>query len=360
MSAEEQQQPETRPPRQEQQPAADEITEVAPGVLRLQLPINLPGLGHVNCYALEDEHGVALIDPGLPGPNAWKALLDRLGDAGFELRHVHTTVVTHSHFDHFGAADQIRDETGADVVTHESFRWMWEEDEIGEPEDSAALELTDEEELDRLREFFRRPTPWGTSREPPPDEVIEHMRVGHSGPWFPTPTPSLRIADGDHLRLARRDWFAVHTPGHTEDHLCLFDPEHGVMVSGDHVLPTITPHISGYAETDPLARFFASLEKMTTYEDVTIALPAHGHPFTDLAGRARDILHHHEERLDLIRVAVDELGSATVTEYMQQLFKERSWGSMAESETFAHLEHLRVLGEVTVRTGDGPTVFQAA
>jgi hypothetical protein len=33
---------------------------------------------------------------------------------------------------------------------------------------------------------------------------------------------------------------------------------------------------------------------------------------------------------------------------MQVLFQERSWGSMAESETYAHLEHLRLTGEATV------------
>ena len=40
--------------KQEQEPASEEVTEVADGVLRMQLPISLPGLGHVNCYALVD------------------------------------------------------------------------------------------------------------------------------------------------------------------------------------------------------------------------------------------------------------------------------------------------------------------
>ena len=53
--------------KQEQEPASEEIVEVARNVLRLQLPITLPGLGHVNCYALVDGDGVALVDPGLPG-----------------------------------------------------------------------------------------------------------------------------------------------------------------------------------------------------------------------------------------------------------------------------------------------------
>ncbi|MEZ5248301.1 MAG: hypothetical protein R2713_03495 [Ilumatobacteraceae bacterium] len=46
--------------------------------------------------------------------------------------------------------------------------------------------------------------------------------------------------------------------------------------------------------------------------------------------------------------ASDELGQGTVHEYMQVLFQQRSWGPMAESETCAHLEHLRILGEADV------------
>ncbi len=61
-------QPRARPPRQEQEPASEEVTEVAPGVLRMQLPIWMPGLGHVNMYGLVDDRGIAVVDPGLPGP----------------------------------------------------------------------------------------------------------------------------------------------------------------------------------------------------------------------------------------------------------------------------------------------------
>src|ERR1700730_4680075 len=56
-----------RPHKSEQDPASEEITEVAPGVLRMQLPIWMPGLGHVNMYGLVDERGIAVVDPGLPG-----------------------------------------------------------------------------------------------------------------------------------------------------------------------------------------------------------------------------------------------------------------------------------------------------
>ena len=115
----------------------------------------------------------------------------------------------------------------------------------------------------------------------------------------------------------------LHTPGHTEDHLCLFDPTEGVMLSGDHVLPTITPHIGGFnPQGDPLLDFFESLDKVAAYgPDVSIVLPAHGHPFDDLAGRAKAIQEHHVERLDLLRRTTEELGRpARVQEFSTHLF----------------------------------------
>ena len=48
----------------------------------------------------------------------------------------------------------------------------------------------------------------------------------------------------------------------------------------------------------------------------------------------------------MIRDALPTLPNGTVDEFMRVLFRERSWGEMAESETFAHLEHLRELGEL--------------
>ena len=56
---------------------------------------------------------------------------------------------------------------------------------------------------------------------------------------------------------------------------------------------------------------------------------------------------HHEERLDLLESIAAEIGTATVQQFSQRLFQERSWGPMAESETYAHLEHLRVTGHMT-------------
>ncbi|MCY3926292.1 MAG: MBL fold metallo-hydrolase [bacterium] len=351
-----------RPPRQEREPARAEITEIAPGVLRAQLPVSLPGIGHVNCYLLEDERGVAVVDPGLPGPASFAALEQRLGAAGYSVENVHTAVITHSHFDHFGGVERLRILAGTEVLTHESFRPVWESTEVAEP-----IELPDAEEDDenahRPPWLARRVNPWGTRRQALPEQELRTWtEIAEDDPrWFTTPRPTRTVADAQVVRFARREWLCLHTPGHTEDHLCLYDPAYGIMISGDHVLPTITPHISGLSpHPDPLARFFASLRRMDAIDGVTKVLPAHGHPFEDLRGRAKAIRRHHEQRLDVIRSAACEVGTGTVPQYMRRLFSERSWGNMAESETFAHLEHLRVLGELTAARRDGQTVFSVA
>ena len=97
-----------------------------------------------------------------------------------------------------------------------------------------------------------------------------------------------------------------------------------MLLSGDHVLPTITPHIWGIgAGVDPLQRFFDSLARMHELDGVTMVLPAHGQPFNDLDGRVDAIRDHHLERLDKLRQAGRDLDGGTVEEFSQRLFAER-------------------------------------
>ncbi|MGK2929749.1 MAG: MBL fold metallo-hydrolase [Acidimicrobiales bacterium] len=345
--------------RQEQEPASDEIVEVAPDILRMQLPISLPGLGHVNTYALCDDRGLAVVDPGLPGKASWDALVSRLRSAGYRVGDVHTVIVTHSHPDHFGGAGMLRHEAGADVLTHASFRtWL----DADEGDDAGPDELPDGVEADPTptgdeptltsQSPWSIDQPWGGGKfKPPLGRRLRFRAMRTLGKrWLRAPEPSRRVVDEEIVTFGGREWVAVHTPGHTNDHLCLYSPTDGVFLAGDHVLPTITPHISGLiAGADPLAQFFSSLDRVAALEGVTLALPAHGLPFHDLSKRCGEIKDHHAGRLDTLREAAATLGESSVVDLSHELFKERSWGRMAESETYAHLEHLRHGGEMTSR-----------
>ena len=277
-----------KPHKQEQETAQREVTELAPNVLRMQLPISMPGLGHVNMYALIDERGAAVVDPGLPTPSNWKAILDRLSQAGLEPKHVHTVIVTHSHPDHFGGAARLARESGAAVVAHRSFRFgVIEATQDAEVSvDDLAASGENDEAHQRVLTGWNHRTPWGGQHPRPPLKMRLRWRLARwlGGSFVPAITKPVRA--GEVLRAGGREWVIRHTPGHTEDHICLHDPADGLFLSGDHVLPSITPHISGLAlSKDPLDTFFDSLDQAAAVPGVKLVLPAHGHPFTDLAGR---------------------------------------------------------------------------
>jgi glyoxylase-like metal-dependent hydrolase (beta-lactamase superfamily II) len=350
----------------------------------MQLPIQMPGLGHVNLYCLLDERGAAVVDPGLPGEESWAAIEQRLARANLRVRDVHTVIVTHSHPDHFGGAGRFFAETGCQVIAHRDFEVFGRTLSLCAPEptvDELDAQLTprgsDERALASKRprpvakpegdelwpDSFpvRPPTPWGGQPPGPPPEALKRWQAMRASvnAFFPRITHA--VEHGSAIRLARREWFVWFTPGHTGDHICLHDPDNGVFVAGDHVLPSITPHISGLSERkDPLQAFYDSLGEVGGIAGVQRCLPAHGHPFSDLQGRAQAIRRHHDERLLRIQEISARLGPASVQAISQQLFQERNWGSMAESETYAHLEHLRLRGRAeSHRDEDGLLIYAA-
>jgi glyoxylase-like metal-dependent hydrolase (beta-lactamase superfamily II) len=391
--------------KQEQEAASDEVTEVAPGVIRMQLPIWMPGLGHVNMYGLLDDRGLAVVDPGLPGPQSWKALKTRLRTAGFRVRDVHTVIVTHSHPDHFGGAGRVKREAGAELIAHRAFTtWSLDrrtrreerarsraEAERLEREAAAAAQAFDvspdeiptvaevqafgDDESERFDDPLRDDpttdlqrrsvpwggeTPWGGSKHPMPP-LRRRIMIRALRMLFSPPDPSRRVVHGEPVRLAGREWTALHTPGHTLDHLCLYDPEHGVLLSGDHVLPSITPHVSGVGNgADALKSYIATLDLVAALPGVRLGLPAHGHPFDDVPGRVDAIKRHHEERMQLLQEVSVALGPATVQQLSHEIFPKKHWGVMAESETFAHLEHMVLAGEADRHQENGRLVYTVA
>jgi glyoxylase-like metal-dependent hydrolase (beta-lactamase superfamily II) len=340
--------------KQEQEEATDEIVEVAPGVLRLQLPMAFTGLGHVNTYALVGPDGVAIVDPGLPGKDTALALRKRLADAEIPVDRITEVVVTHSHPDHFGGAGLLAEQSGAAVVASERFTTWWdpnEDDVVEDPaasepdpyDDGLAIDAVEPRRTRRSPTPFGRPTPWGgkTFTPPLPVRIRYRLRGVITSRWFSPPSVDRRLADGETVQLGGRTWQAMITPGHTDDHLCLIDPDSGLLLSGDHVLPTITPHVSGLAAGDPLDRYVRSLHRVGEATKGMTALPAHGHPFTEVDDRAKAIVAHHDDRIERLFELLSADTPSTVDDLSMALFGPHGMDPLAVSETYAHLEHLR-------------------
>ncbi len=165
-----------------------------------------------------------------------------------------------------------------------------------------------------------------------------------------------RIEDGDLLEFDGWRLQALWTPGHTPGHLCVYEPAHRLMFTGDHVLSRITPNVS-LSEDDelsgrrPLEEFLDSLEKVARC-DTRLALPAHEDLIEDLPARCAAIRDHHDDRLEEVLEGIED-EPASASEISSRVtwnkpyetfnvFKKRS----ALGETLAHLQLLEVHGRV--------------
>jgi glyoxylase-like metal-dependent hydrolase (beta-lactamase superfamily II) len=156
------------------------------------------------------------------------------------------------------------------------------------------------------------------------------------------------------------DWTfeALEVDGHATGHLAFFSAAPAVLISGDQILPTISPNISLAAQDfgrDPLGDYLASLDRLERLPESTWVLPSHGRPFTGLRPRIRDLRDHHLEHLALLREALGEPRSAfDCLSVLYTLKRLRGFHMLlAMHECIAHLEHLVRRGEAQRLEGAG-------
>lgn len=323
--------------------------EPAPGVFRLVLPLPFPGLTAVNAFLLTGENGSTLVDCGIRNPapegdHGWADLTGAFAVAGAGIGSVERLVVTHTHIDHYGMAGRIVEETGCELWMH---RCAHEDLELYRDPGGAT---------ENLRELL---SDHGAS----PGELDELTQFEDWRPFVSGVVDATHPVDGgESFEAGGRTWAVVWTPGHARSHVCLWSETDGILISGDHLLPTITPHIDFErgGEEDPLGEFLESLEKVEDL-DPKMVLPGHGRPFLEGADRARVIARHHDRRLgnilQVIRheprsasVIVDEVFGSTLLHFERRL---------ALGEALAHLAYLRKRGEVErIESDDGTFLYK--
>jgi glyoxylase-like metal-dependent hydrolase (beta-lactamase superfamily II) len=306
------------------------VERVRPGLWSIPVPIPSSSLRYVFVYAFETERGAYIFDTGWNTDEAFAALTDGLQQAGFALSDVQGVLVTHIHPDHYGLAGRVREASGAWIGLH--------------PADAALIHdrYTEPTELlERVTKMLKRVGA--------PTEELSPL-VNASMPLRPLVSavqPDRLIEDGDKPDIPGWELQAIWTPGHSPGHLCFWEASNKLMLSGDHILPRITPNIPFHpqAGADPLGDFLASLDKVADY-DASEVLCAHEHRFVGLAGRVAQLKAHHEQRfaevLDSIRNGVDTAwGIAAAMRWSRPW--DRIEGFMRRAAVAEAMSHLRTL-----------------
>ena len=301
---------------------------IAEGVYWVRFPMPM-SLDHINLWLLEDGDGWTVVDTCLAmeqGRELWESLFsDFMGG-----RPVKRVICTHMHPDHVGLAGWICERFDCAL-------WM------SRAEYLTCRNLvadTDREAPPVAVEFYRRA---GYTE----DELAAYRkRFGFFGmAVHAMPDSYRRISDMETLDIGGRYWQVAMGSGHSPEHACLYCPSLKLLISGDQVLPRITPNVSVFPtepEGDPLKAWLYSTARLRERlpEDLLV-LPSHQAPFYGLHTRLTQLIEGHETDLDQLYDFLEQPQRAV--DCFPPLFgREIGAGErgMATGEALAHLNCL--------------------
>jgi glyoxylase-like metal-dependent hydrolase (beta-lactamase superfamily II) len=323
--------------------------EVLPGgIVSAPVPVPDNPIRYTLCYLLlGDDREVVVVDPGWDTDEGIAILLEALQAVDRAPTDVVGIVATHVHPDHHGAARRLRDFATSSWVAMSR-----------EEAEALARQRRPPEQRRAAEHAWRR-----TAGVAPGDAGVADLGADRADLFARMPAPTLLLADGDRVPLRGREVRVLATPGHTAGHLCLVDVAAGVVLTGDHLLPRISPNvgltpISGRA---PLRDYLDSLHRLDALD--LEALPGHQWRFRGVPERAAELRAHHAARLDEIADALGT-GAVSAAKLAPRLSWAHPWATLtpfqcraAIAETIAHLEHLVGLGRAD-QDGDAPRRYR--
>ena len=311
-----------------------------PGIWRLRLPLPWPGVPHCNAWAVAAGDGIVLFDTGYAGDDGTRQLEYALAQVGFELSDVSLVVCTHSHADHYGLAGPIIDASGAELWIHPAWGHI---KAIAEDPDAA---------LERRIEIGRQ--------SGVPEAALERIRESRRGQGTGVARivePDRDLLPGVEVETDQGVWQVVETPGHAPSHVCLHQPDSGLLITGDHLLGRVSLFFDHGHTPDPVSEFDGGLEAIERLDYTTLCLAGHGRPFRGVAGKIQANRAELAAQLERVRGAIGA-DAKTAFDVVPDLIGHdklspatAGWGIQL---SLAYLDHLTIAGEIEKVEGSEP------
>lgn len=329
-------------------PPAGSVKTIAPGVHWVRMPLPF-ALEWINLWLLEDEGGWTIIDTGIATEQTrehWRAIFTAMLGG----QRVKRVICTHMHPDHMGLAGWICRKFEAEL-------WMSRLEYVT---GRMLVADTGREAPDEGVKFYRA-AGWD-------EDALDSYKVRFGGfgkAVSRIPDAYRRMADGDVVRIGGRDWRVIVGNGHCPEHVCLWQEELKLFISGDQVLPRISSNVSVFPtepEADPLSDWIASCQKLrAALPNDVLVLPSHNEPFQGLHERLDNLIEGHERALARVehrlrqqkRRAVDLFGALFARKIGPELL------GMATGEAIAHANCLIGRGRATKSADEAGVVWYA-
>lgn len=333
-------------------PGPGRALEVAADVRWIRMPLPF-ALDHINLWLLRDRigdrEGWTVVDCGIDRTevrDCWEAVFEQALDGLPVLR----VLVTHMHPDHVGLAHWLCARWQAPLwmsMTDYAVARLWAGSSVAD----SSVEGSGPSGEGAARHFARHGLV-----DP---QALDMIRARHD--YYTRLVPDMpprfhRLMHGQEVSIGGRGWQVIVGHGHAPEHVSLWCPDLGTLISGDMVLPRISTNVSVFAvepEGNPLQMYLDSLDKFADLPDDTLVLPAHGKPFRGLHTRIAQLRAHHAARLDEVRAVCAEPKSAV--DIVPLMFKRQLDAhqlSFAIGEALAHLHYLWYNGNLARVTGD--------
>ena len=323
-------------------PAPGSVTDIAPGIRWLRLPLPYR-LDHVNIYLIENDGGWTALDSGLGTPDcmdAWQAALaGPLKGQGLK-----SLIVSHFHPDHVGLAGWLCKTYNLDLT-------------MPRPEylHSLVLQCAPADYGEEVfRPFYQR---HGLSAEA--TEIV--LSRGHEYLKRTTGVPASyhRIKHGDTLAVGDRDFTVLTGGGHALEQAMLYRQTERLFLAADQVIARISPNVSVHPmepDLDALGIYLTSLRAIRDSVDPDVlVLPGHGLPFHGLHDRVEELIVHHGLRCGEIAAACRDV-PLSVAEIVPFLFTrplDAHQTGFAFGEVLAHVNHMLGRQELWLETDAG-------
>jgi glyoxylase-like metal-dependent hydrolase (beta-lactamase superfamily II) len=207
---------------------------VLPGLWRLRLPLPWPGVPHCNAWALAAGDGIVLVDCGMHEPGSLAHLERALDQVNLRLEQVRLLACTHAHSDHYGQASAVLERAGCELWMHPDHAHMTRAAQDPERAFERRLEVARQSGVPE--EPLRRWSESGRGRSYGIERIVE---------------PDRPLVAGTEISSDLGTWLTYETPGHAPSHVCLFQPERRLLISGDHLLGRVSLYYDYGWTTDP-------------------------------------------------------------------------------------------------------------
>lgn len=306
-----------------------------PDIYIIYIPLPNNPLKNLNSYIVKTDTENLLIDTGFNQIECLDALKEGLEELDVDINKT-KLFLSHLHSDHTGLTCEIMP-------------------------DDAKIYMS-EIDYERLKGFITGNS-WNNMEELfiengfPEYEVEQSREINPARVYAPSKVfDAIKLYDGDKITVGDFEFTAIHTPGHTPGHMCLYLESEKLMFTCDHVLFDITPNITCWDKVeDSLGNYIKSLNKVRSL-DVKTAFPSHRLNEKDFYVRIDELLHHHEERLEECINIIKENPNETayyIASKMKWSMRGKKWEEFpiqqkwfAVGETLSHINYLINNGKV--------------